>query len=163
MNNLIMSVTKLVTLSEAAGGLFDFNATLPLEALQFILLTVALTFIFYKPIGRLLEERETLISDNLTEASEKLLTADELCQQYERQLKEAKAEAQGIITQAEREAKEIVAEEIEETRAAAASLIENTNKEMEAEKKVALLMLESKIDELSDLIKKKVLGKVVVP
>lgn len=157
-----MSVTKLVTLSEAAGGLFDFNATLPLEALQFILLTVALTFIFYKPIGRLLEEREGLISDNLTEASEKLLTADELCQQYERQLKEAKIEAQEIIAQAEREAKEIVAEEIGQARADAADLIEQTNKELEAEKEIALMQLESKIDALSDLIKEKVFGKVVL-
>ena len=46
MNNLIMLVTNAVTLSEAAGGLFDFNATLPLQALQFILLTVLLTSSF---------------------------------------------------------------------------------------------------------------------
>jgi len=157
-----MSVTKLVTLSEAAGGLFDFNATLPLEALQFILLTVALTFIFYKPIGQLIEKRETLISDNLKEASEKLLKADELCQQYEKQLKEAKVEAQEIIAQAEREAKEIVAEEISQARATAAILIDATNKEFEAEKNIAFMQLESRIDALSDLIKKKVLGKVVL-
>nr|YP_009873578.1 ATP synthase CF0 beta' subunit [Isochrysis galbana]QKW88461.1 ATP synthase CF0 beta' subunit [Isochrysis galbana] len=162
MNNLIMSVTKTVTLSEAAGGLFDFNATLPLEALQFILLTVLLTFIFYKPIGQLLEERETFISGNLTQASEKLLKADELCQQYEQQLKEAKTGAQEIIVQAEREAKEIVAQEINQARADAASLIDQTNKELEAEKKIALQQLESQIDELSDLIKEKVLGKITL-
>lgn len=157
-----MSVTKVVTLSEAAGGLFDFNATLPLEALQFILLTVALTFIFYKPIGELIEKRETLISDNLTTASEKLLTADELCHQYEKQLKEAKLGAQEIIAQAELEAKEIVAEEISQARATAANLIDATNKEFEAEKNIAFMQLESRIDALSDLIKQKVLGKVVL-
>jgi len=157
-----MSVTNVVTLSEAAGGLFDFNATLPLEALQFVLLTVALTFIFYKPIGELIEKRETFISDNLTAASEKLLRADELCHQYETQLKEAKLEAQEIIAQAEREAKEIVAEEISQARATAANLIDATNKEFEAEKNIAFMQLESRIDALSDLIKQKVLGKVVL-
>jgi F-type H+-transporting ATPase subunit b len=162
MNNLIMSVTKSVTVSEAAGGLFDFNATLPLEALQFILLTVALTFIFYKPIGQLIEKRETLISNNLKEASEKLLKADELSRQYEKQLKEAKAEAEEIIAQAEREAKEIVAEEINQARAAAAVLIEATHKEFESEKIMAFRQLESRIDALSDLIKQKVLGKVIL-
>merc|ERR1712100_319229 len=79
------------------------NATLPLQALQFILLTVLLTFIFYKPIGKLLEERETFISNNLAEASAKLLKADELCEQYETQLKEAKTGAQDVIAKAESE------------------------------------------------------------
>jgi F-type H+-transporting ATPase subunit b len=157
-----MSVTELVTLSEAAGGLFDFNATLPLEAFQFILLTIALTHIFYKPIGELIKKRETLVSDNYAEASEKLLMADELSQQYEKQLKEAKAEAQEIIAQAEREAKEIVAEEVNEARATAATLIDATNREVEAEKNIAFMQLESKIEELKDLIKIKILGKIVL-
>jgi F-type H+-transporting ATPase subunit b len=162
MNNLIMLVTSAVTLSEAAGGLFDFNATLPLEALQFILLTVVLTFIFYKPIGQLLEERETFISGNLAEASVKLLKADELCQQYEEQLKGAKSDAQDVIAKAETEAKGIVAQEISQARADAAVQIDQTNKELEAQKKLALQQLETQIDELSQLIKEKLLGKVVL-
>ena len=157
-----MLVTNAVTLSEAAGGLFDFNATLPLQALQFILLTVLLTFIFYKPIGTLLEERETFISNNLAEASAKLLKADELCEQYEAQLKEAKTGAQDVIVKAESEAKGIVAQEITQARADAASLIAQTNRELEAQKKLALQQLETQIDELSQLIKEKLLGKVVL-
>jgi len=157
-----MLVTNAVTLSEAAGGLFDFNATLPLQALQFILLTVLLTFIFYKPIRKLLEERETFISNNLAEASAKLLKADELCEQYETQLKEAKTGAQDVIAKAESEAKGIVAQEITQARADAASLIAQTNKELEAQKKLALQQLETQIDELSQLIKEKLLGKVVL-
>jgi hypothetical protein len=38
----------MLSTSEGAGGLFDFNATLPAMALQFILLTIVLTFLFYK-------------------------------------------------------------------------------------------------------------------
>ena len=71
MNYFIMTATQLVA-AEGAGGLFDFNATLPLMAIQFILLTVALTFVFYKPVSKVLDERENYISGNLTKASEKL-------------------------------------------------------------------------------------------
>ena len=78
----------MLALAEGEGGLFDFNATLPLMALQFILLTVALTFIFYKPVAKVLEDRETFISTNLAEASEKLIKADELYKQYDEQLKQ---------------------------------------------------------------------------
>jgi F-type H+-transporting ATPase subunit b len=149
-------------MSEGAGGLFDFNATLPIMALQFIALTTILTFVYYKPVGTLLEERETLISNNLTNASERLLKADELYQQYDEQLKDARNKAQGIIQVAETEAKEIVASEIAQARKDAASLIDKTNRDLEAQKNLALEKLETQVDELSDLIKEKLLGKEVI-
>jgi F-type H+-transporting ATPase subunit b len=128
-------------------------------ALQFVLLTIVLTFVFYKPVSTVLEERETLINTNLATASEKLLKADELCKQYEEQLKEAKASSQSVIGAAESEAKEIVAQEIDQARKDAASLIDQTNIELEAQKKLALEQLETQIDELSQLIKEKLVGK----
>ena len=157
-----MPLMQIVTMSEGAGGLFDFNATLPLMALQFVLLTTILTFIFYKPVGKILEEREVLISGNLATASERLIKADELYQQYDQQLKEARNNAQSIILDSEKEAKEIVALEIDQARKDAASLINKTNKELEAQKTLALEKLETQVDELSDLIKEKLLGKEVV-
>jgi len=157
-----MPLARMLALAEGAGGLFDFNATLPLMALQFILLTVALTFIFYKPVAKVLEDRETFISTNLAQASEKLVTADELYKQYDEQLKEARTSAQSVIAESEKEAKDIVALEITQARKDATSLIEQTNKELEAQKSVALQQLETQIDELSALIKEKLLGKVVL-
>jgi len=159
MNSLLMPFVQILAMSEGAGGLFDFNATLPLMALQFVALTTILTFVFYKPVGKLLEERETLISGNLTNASERLLKADALYQQYDEQLKDARKNAQGVILEAEKEAKEIVASEINQARKDAASLIDKTNRELEAEKNLALEKLETQVDELSDLIKEKLLGK----
>jgi F-type H+-transporting ATPase subunit b len=157
-----MPLMHIIAAAEGAGGLFDFNATLPLMALQFILLTVALTFIFYKPVAKILEDRETFISTNLAQASEKLVTADELYKQYDEQLKEARTSAQSVIAQSEKEAKDIVALEITQARKDATSLIEQTNKELEAQKSVALQQLETQIDDLSALIKEKLLGKVVL-
>ena len=63
---------------------------------------------------------------------------------------------------AEKEAKDSVALEIGEARADAAKLIERTNKELEAQKSTALAQLETQVDELSQLIKEKLLGKEVV-
>jgi len=162
MNSFLMPLVQMLAMSEGAGGLFDFNATLPIMALQFIALTTILTFVYYKPVGTLLEERETLISNNLTNASERLLKADELYQQYDEQLKDARNKAQGIIQVAETEAKEIVASEIAQARKDAASLIDKTNRDLEAQKNLALEKLETQVDELSDLIKEKLLGKEVI-
>jgi F-type H+-transporting ATPase subunit b len=162
MNILFMSATQMLVMTEGAGGLFDFNATLPLMALQFILLTVVLTFIFYKPVSKVIDERETYINGNLTTASEKLIKADELYKEYDEQLKTARVSAQAIIAQSEKEAKDIVALEINQARQDATKLIERTNKDLEAQKSLALQQLETQVDELSQLIKEKLLGKEVV-
>jgi len=157
-----MPATTMLAMAEGAGGLFDFNATLPLMAIQFVLLTVVLTFIFYKPVSKVLDERDEFINGNLTLASEKLIKADELYKQYDEQLKTARLEAQSIIAQSEKEAKDIVALEISQARTDAANLISQTNKELEAQKSIALQKLETQVDELSELIKEKLLGKEVV-
>jgi F-type H+-transporting ATPase subunit b len=131
-------------------------------AIQFVLLMVVLTFIFYKPVSKVLDDRELYISGNLTQASEKLVKADELYKQYDEQLKTAKVTAQATIAQAEKEAKDSVALEIGQARTDAAKLIEQTNKELEAQKSTALAQLETQVDDLSQLIKEKLLGKEVV-
>ena len=157
-----MPTTQMLAMTEGAGGLFDFNATLPLMAIQFILLTVVLTFVFYKPVSKVLDERENYISGNLNQASEKLIKADELYKQYDEQLKIARVSAQAIIAQSEKEAKDVVASEIGQARTDAANLIAKTNTELEAQKSLALQQLETQVDELSQLIKEKLLGKEVV-
>ena len=153
---------EMLAMTEGAGGLFDFNATLPLMAIQFILLTVVLTFVFYKPVSKVIDEREAYINGNLTTASEKLIKADELYSQYDEQLKTARVNAQTVIAQSEKEAKDIVAAEINDARQDAAKLIERTNKDLEVQKTQALEQLETQVDELSQLIKEKLLGKEVV-
>ena len=157
-----MPATQMLAMTEGAGGLFDFNATLPLMAIQFVLLTVVLTFVFYKPVSKVLDERENYISGNLNQASEKLIKADELYKQYDEQLKTARVSAQAIIAQSEKEAKDVVASEIGQARTDAANLIAKTNTELEAQKSLALQQLETQVDELSQLIKEKLLGKEVV-
>jgi len=162
MSILLMPATQMLAMTEGAGGLFDFNATLPLMAIQFILLSVVLTFVFYKPVSKVIDDREAYINGNLTTASEKLIKADELYSQYDEQLKTARVAAQAIIAQSEKEAKDVVAAEINEARKDASKLIEITNRELEDQKTLALEQLESQVDDLSQLIKEKLLGKEVV-
>jgi F-type H+-transporting ATPase subunit b len=162
MNILFMPTTQMLAMTEGSGGLFDFDGTLPLMAIQFILLTVVLTFILYKPVSKVLDERENYINGNLTTASDKLIKADELYKEYDEQLKEARVKAQAIVAQSEKEAKDAVASEITQARQDAAKLIERTNKDLETQKSLALQQLETQVDELSQLIKEKLLGKEVV-
>ena len=52
--------------------MFDFDATLPLMAAQFILLMVVLKAIFFEPLTKVIEDRSTLIRNSQTGAKEGL-------------------------------------------------------------------------------------------
>ena len=78
MTNSLFSLALQAVSTESEGGLFDFNATLPLMAIQILLLMVVLNLIFYKPIGQILDERYEYIRKQLTQASETLTKAEEV-------------------------------------------------------------------------------------
>ena len=87
----MINFSILISLSEieGPGGLFDINATLPLVAIQFILLMVLLNVILYSPLLTIIEERKEYVLSNLAEASEKLAQAKELTTQYEEDIQNA--------------------------------------------------------------------------
>jgi F-type H+-transporting ATPase subunit b len=159
-----MPATQMLAMTEGAGGLFDFNATLPLMAIQFTLLSVVLTFLFYKPVSKVIDEREEYINDNLTTASEKLIKADELYSKYDEQLKAARVSAQAIIVHSEKEAKVVADDEINQARRDAAELIKRTTSKLAEQKTFAIEQLESEsqVDALSELVERKLLGDKLV-
>jgi len=67
---------------ESAGGLFDFGATLPFIVIQFLLLMFILNLILYRPLIKLVNQRNEYVLDNLNKASEKLIEANELVVNY---------------------------------------------------------------------------------
>nr|YP_010197786.1 ATP synthase CF0 subunit II [Gracilaria isabellana]UAD86202.1 ATP synthase CF0 subunit II [Gracilaria isabellana] len=144
--------------TSAEGGLFDFNATLPLMALQFLALTVALNFIFYKPVINVLDERDEYIRNSLTTASTYLVKADELTKQYEYQLAESRKQAQDIIKVAQEQSQEIVAVKIKEAQLDAEKLVSEAYDQLSIQKESALRTLETQVDALSDMIKLKLLN-----
>ncbi len=106
----MINLSLLISSSEVSGpgGLFDINATLPLVAIQFILLMVLLNVILYSPLLTIIEERKEYVLGNLAEASENLAYAKELTTQYEQQLETARKDAQLEITRSQKIHKEIL-------------------------------------------------------
>jgi len=83
------------------GGLFDFAATLPLMAVQVVLLTFILNALFFNPVGRVVEEREDYVNTSRAEAKKKIAEVERLETELKDQLKEARLEAQKVILEAE--------------------------------------------------------------
>nr|QCI06884.1 ATP synthase CF0 subunit II [Halydictyon mirabile] len=157
MHSLLLSLILEVSNENTKGGLFDFNATLPLMSLQFLALTVLLNILFYKPITNILDEREEYIKNSLTVASVSLLKADELTQKYEQQLAQSRKDAQNIIKVSQQDAQKLVSEKIKEAQQEAEELLKNAYDQLNFQKEQALKSLELQVDILSDQIKVKLL------
>jgi len=87
-------MTSLVLFGAAEGGLFDFDATLPLMAVQVVALTFILNALFFKPVGKVVEEREGYVTNSRSQAKEKLAEVQKLEEDLKNQLKAARQAAQ---------------------------------------------------------------------
>lgn len=157
MSNSLLSSVFIILGAEGEGGLFDFNATLPLMAAQIVILTLLLNLVFYKPLTDTILERQDFIQKSLADAKEFLSKAETLFEDYEEKLALGRKEAQLLVSNAEKEAQEIVSVEVLKAQQDAQSLIEETTQELEKQKTQAIGMLEQQVDLLTDEIKKKLI------
>ena len=150
MNNF----STLILSSEVngPGGLFDFNLTLPLVAIQFVILMIALNSILYTPLLKIIEERKEYILTNLGKASELLTEANSITTQYEERLANVRKEAQLEIANAQNIHKEILEIQINISQKYLDDLLNNITKDFEKKKTDALNNLEDSVQNLCENI-----------
>ena len=148
-------MTSWLLLAEAGaqeGGLFDLDATLPLMAVQVVLLTLILNALFFRPVGRAVEEREGFIATSRADAKEKLAQAQRLESELTEQLKAARQQAQQLIVEAEQDADKLNREALAAAQADANASREQARREIEAQRDQALAALAGESDRLGALI-----------
>ena len=141
-----------------AGGLFDFDATLPLMALQVVLLTFILNALFFRPVGRVVEEREVYVTTSRAEAKQKLAEAEKLELELKEQLKSARIAAQQLIQEAEKDSEQLYREALAIANADANAAREKARREIDAQKDSALSQLKGDAEKLGDLIVNRLLA-----
>jgi F-type H+-transporting ATPase subunit b len=146
----MINFSILISLSEieGPGGLFDINATLPLVAIQFILLMVLLNVILYSPLLTIIEERKEYVLSNLAEASEKLAQAKELTTQYEEDIQNAEKQAQLAIANSQKQHKEILDVELNIAQTSIDNLLEVISIDLNNQKQTALNNLDTIVQSL---------------
>ena len=134
------------------GGLFDINATLPLMAIQVVVLTYLLNSLFFKPVGKVVEKREEFVRGNISEAKKKLVEVEKLEAELQNQLLEARSEAAQIVNEAEKDSEKLYKEAIELANSEANTSKENARLEIENQTSSAREQLSQQADALSELI-----------
>jgi len=151
-------MTSLFLFGATEGGLFDFDATLPLMAVQVVLLTFILNALFFKPVGRVVEEREGYIMTSRAEAKQKLAEVEKLETELKTQLKEARQAAQKVIIDAEQDSDSLYREALALATAEANASREEARREIDSQRDSALTKLKAESNQLGDLIVERLLA-----
>jgi F-type H+-transporting ATPase subunit b len=141
---------------------FDFDATLPFMALQFLVLMVVLNAVFYKPLTKMLDERDEYIRTTQLSAGERLAKAQKLAQEYEQKLGETRKQSQAVIAAAQADAQKTASAKVAEAQKEAQVAREKAGQEIEQQKQEAMRSLEQEVDVLSRQILEKLLGTALV-
>ena len=146
----MINFSILISSSEVSGpgGLFDINATLPLVAIQFLLLMFILNALLYSPLLTVIEERKEYILTNLSEASKILAEANKLTTQYEQELEDVRKQAQLEITKSQKIHKEILEVEVNISQKYIDNLLDTITKDLFAKKEIALNNLDEIVQSL---------------
>jgi len=151
-------MTSLLIFGASEGGLFDFDATLPLMAVQVVLLTFILNALFFKPVGKVVEEREDYVISSLSEAKKKLSQVEKLESDLKNQLKEARQAAQAVINEAEADSESLYKEALALATAEANASREESRRTIDSQRESALNQLQSDAVKLGDLIVERLLA-----
>jgi len=141
------------------GVLFDIGATLPLVAIQFLMLMFVLNILLYNPLLTLINERNEYVLDNLNKASEMTLAAKELNIKYESELILTKKEAKLEVTELQKMQQEKFNNELKISQMDIESLIQTILESFNNKKFITLNNLENEIKILSNQMLNKLLIK----
>ena len=154
--SILISTGEIFNFSaEGPGGLFDINATLPLVAIQFILLMVILNLILFTPLLSIIEERNEYILTYLGKASELLVEANKLTMDYEQKLDNVRKSAQLEITNSQQIHKEILEIELNISQKYIDNLLDTIITDFEDKKNKSLNELDEIVQSLCTDIEKR--------
>ncbi|MEM6446786.1 MAG: F0F1 ATP synthase subunit B' [Cyanobacteria bacterium J06642_2] len=151
--------TVLLAVEEAAeqAALFQFDATLPLMALQFLILLAVLNALYFKPLGQAIDGRDDYVRTTLTEAKAKLEKAEALAMQYKQELAQMRLKSQEIITEAEAAATKTRNQQVMAAQQEAQAKVEAAKAEIAQEREQATRELEAQVGQLSQQVITKLL------
>lgn len=126
-----------------------------------IVLFLFFRFFLFKPVNKILDERQKLIEDEIAEAMEKKKEAEQLKTEYQEALDNAEETSVQIIKDAKERAQIAYNKKVEESHAEAGRIMEEANRAIELEKKKSMEQAQSEIAGIALLAAQKVIQKNV--
>ena len=126
-----------------------------------LILFILLRIFLFKPINKMKADRTRTIQDNLDSAEKAKTEAEELRQQYEGSISEAKEKANQIIMKAHEDAESERSAIIRKSQEEAEKIVADADKTIENERKRVLRQAQSEITDLAIEAASKIIGENV--
>lgn len=126
-----------------------------------LILFVLLRIFLFKPLNKIRDERTRTVQDNLDSAEKAKTEAEELRQQYEDSISEAKEKANQIIMKAHENAESERSAIIRKSQEEAEKIVADADKAIENERKRVLRQAQSEIADLAIEAASKIIGENV--
>ncbi|KHM52371.1 MULTISPECIES: F0F1 ATP synthase subunit B [Anaerovibrio] len=139
--------------------MIDINATLIAQMLNFLVLVVLLRIFAYKPIVKMLKEREERIAGSIKKADDDAAAAEATLKQYQEQLAGARVKAQEIIDKAEKRTREDHEASMQTTKAEIDQMKHAAQQEIQRERALAVEKLKGQVAALSIAAAEKIVSK----
>lgn len=140
-----------------AGKIFDFNATLPLMAGQFLLLMIVLDKLIYSPVGKILDERDADLRTKLEAVKDNAGDLMKFTNEADSIIRAARDEAAAEIAQAKAAAESESAQKIAAAKAKLDAELKSAVAALEQQRAASMASIEAEVNKLSDTIVSKVL------
>lgn len=141
------------------GTMLDVNIwNVIWSAVNIIILFILMKIFLFKPINKIMDERTRTIQDDLDSAKKAKEDAEELKQQYEDSIDEAKDEANKILMKAHEDAEAEKAAIIQRSQEEADEIVSAANKTIENERKRVLAQAQTEIADLAIEAASRIIG-----
>ncbi len=142
--------------------MLDFQFWSIFEAVvNLVILFILLRIFLFKPLNKMKADRTRTIQDNLDSAEKAKEEAEELRQQYEDSISEAKEKANQIIMKAHEDAESERAAIIKKSQEEAEKIVSEADRTIENERKRVLRQAQSQIADLAIEAASKIIGENV--
>lgn len=141
--------------------MIDINISVLYQLGNFLVLLVALNYILFKPIRQIMQEREQGISSSLSDAKAAQERMQNLLEQYNVSLAEAKQKASSTFNIIYQQGLDAQREMISAERTKAGEMLDKARAQVAAAAKEARSELKKEAERLSEEITSKLLGRAV--
>ncbi|MDD3653238.1 MAG: F0F1 ATP synthase subunit B [Desulfotomaculaceae bacterium] len=137
------------------------NGTLIGQIINFLILLFLLKKFAFKPLGKLLSDRQQLIADSITTAEQERQQAEQIKAEYEAEMQRTREMAQEIIQKATKAGEEQAAEIIESAKNEAKRLKDAALVEIKHEKEKAVAEMRDEAATLAILVAGKIINQQI--
>lgn len=137
--------------------LFDFNLTLPIIMVEFLLLMFTLDKLYFTPLGKFMDDRDASIKEKLSSVKDTSEEVKQLEEQAAAVLRAARAEISAALNKMKKETQAEVEVKLAEGRRKVEAELKEALANLERQKEETIKALDSQIAALAKEIVKKVL------